>query len=189
MNSANHSDDALLTALQLGDKVAFEEIFNRYWLPLYRVAYARTRSKEEAEEVVQDIFASLWKNHRTVLTTSLSFYLYGAVRKRIISIVRSQLVHQKYWDHYQQFLPDNSLSTDETVEFDELSNAIEHAIGKLPQKSQQIFRLNRQQGLSIPEIEKFLNIPRRTIEHHLTKSIRELRVHLKDFIFLFLLFW
>ena len=186
MNSNNHSDEDLLAELQKGNKVAFEGIFNKYWFPLYKVAYARTRSRQEAEEIVQDIFAALWKNHSNLLITNLSYYLYAAVRKRIISTIRSQMVQQKYWDHYSQFLPENSFDTAGTVEFDELSSAIENAIGKLPEKSQQIFRLNRMQGLSIPEIEKFLKIPRRTIEHHLTKSIRELRIHLKDFIFFLL---
>jgi RNA polymerase sigma-70 factor (family 1) len=187
VNSNNHSDEELLTELQKGNKVAFEEIFNKYWFTLYRVAYTRTKSRQEAEEVVQDIFTALWKNHNTLLINNLSHYLYAAVRKRLISMMRSQVVHQKYWDYYRQFLPGNPMNTAETVELEELSNAIENAIGKLPEKSQQIFRLNRLQGLSIPEIEKFLKIPRRTIEHHLTKSIRELRIHLKDFIFFLLI--
>jgi RNA polymerase sigma-70 factor (family 1) len=187
VNSTNHNDEELLAELLKGNKVAFEEIFNKYWFPLYRVAYSRTNSKQEAEEIVQDIFTALWKNHRALLITNLSHYLYASVRKRLISMIRSRLVQQKYWDYYRQFLPGNSMNTAETVGFNELSNAIENALGKLPEKSQQIFRLNRLQGLSIPEIEKFLKIPRRTIEHHLTKSMRELRIHLKDFIFLVLI--
>ncbi|HTF17386.1 MAG TPA: RNA polymerase sigma-70 factor [Chryseolinea sp.] len=186
MTPIQHSDEELLKRLLNGDRGAFEEIFIRYWYRLFKVAYGRIRSREEAEEIVQDIFASLWKNHNILLVSNLSNYLFSSVRKGVISKIRSKLVHEKYRNYYLQLFPGYSLATDEAVEFDELSTAIENALLQLPPKSQQVFRLNRLQGLSIPEISEMLKMPRRTIEDHLTKSLRKLRIHLKDHI-LFLL--
>ncbi len=186
MTPIQRTDEELLKRLLIGDRGAFEEIFIRYWYPLFKVANARIKSREEAEEIVQDIFASLWKNHNILLISNLPNYLFSAVRKGVISKIRSKLVHEKYRNYYLQFFPGYSLATDEAVEFEELSTAIENALLQLPAKSQQVFRLNRLQGLSISEISEMLKMPRRTIEHHLTKSLRELRVHLKDHM-LFLL--
>lgn len=190
MTTIQHSDEELLKRLLIGDRDAFEEIFIRYWYRLFKVANARIKSREEAEEIVQDIFASLWKNHNILLISNLSNYLFSSVRKGVISKIRSKLVHEKYRNYYLQFFPGYSLATDETVEFDELSTVIENALLQLPAKSQQVFRLNRLQGLSIPEISEMLKMPRRTIEHHLTKSLRELRMHLKDYmLFLLIIFF
>jgi len=182
VNSIHHSDEELLNRLLHGNREAFEDIFIRYWYPLFKVANSRIKSREEAEEIVQDIFAALWKNRNTSIISNLSSYLLSSVRKGVISKIRSKLVHEKYRNHYLKFFPGYSMVTDESVEFEELSNAIENALLQLPEKSQQVFRLNRLQGLSISEISETLKMPRRTIEHHLTKSIRELRLHLKDYI-------
>jgi len=184
--SENHNDDILVEALRNGNKKAFEEIFNRYWYDLLKIACARTKSREEGEEIVQDIFASLWKNRNTALISNLSYYLFSAVRKQVISNVRSKIVHQKYWDHYSQFLQQDSLVTDEDVEFAALDEAVENALRQLPEKPQAVFRLNRLQGYSISEISKNLNIPKRTIEYYLTQSLRQLRLHLKDYILIFI---
>ena len=189
MKSIQPSDEGLLNRLLNGDQEAFEDIFVRYWYQLFKVANARIKSREEAEEIVQDIFASLWKNRSTLLISNLPNYLFSSVRKGVISKIRSKLVHQKYRNYYLKFFPTYSMDTDDTVEFDELSSAIENALLRLPEKSQQVFRLNRLQGLSIPEISETLKMPRRTIEHHLTKSLRALRIHLKDYmLFLLIIF-
>jgi RNA polymerase sigma-70 factor (family 1) len=180
--SISQSDEALLMELRNNCRKAFEEIFKRYWADLYRVAYARTKSREEGEEIVQEIFAALWKNRNTIIIEDLSHYLFSAVKKRVISNIRGKIVHQKYWDFYGQFIDDGTFATDEAVAYAALDEAVEIAIRQLPEKSQQVFRLNRLEGQSVSEISKNLNIPKRTIEHYLTKSIRALRVHLKDYI-------
>jgi len=188
VNSTDHADEILLHELRLGSRDAYEAIFNKYWYAVFKVAYARTKSKEEAEEIVQEIFAGLWKNHESLLVSNLSFYLFAAVRKRVISNIRSRIVEQKYRAYTEQFLQDNALVTDEAVAYTSLSEAVENAVRQLPEKPQQVFRLSHFQGLSVPEISKHLNMPRRTIEHHLTQSLRTLRVHLKDYILMVVLF-
>jgi RNA polymerase sigma-70 factor (ECF subfamily) len=187
--SISQTDEALLLELRNNCRKAFEEIFKRYWTDLYRVAYARTKSREEGEEIVQEIFASLWKNRNTIIIENLSHYLFSAVRKRVISNIRSKIIHQKYWDFYSQFIPEGTFATDEAVEYAALDEAVENAIRQLPEKPQQIFRLNRLEGYSVSEISKDLNIPKRTIEHYLTTSIRALRVHLKDYILILIGFY
>lgn len=188
MNLTDPADDKLLQELRLGSRDAYEAIFNKYWYTVFKVAYARTRSKEEAEEIVQEIFAGLWKNHRTALISNLSFYFFAAVRKRVVSTIRSKTVQEKYRVYYEQFLQGHARVTDEAVEFTALREAVERAVCQLPEKPQQVFRLSHFQGLSVPEIAKHLNMPRRTIEHYLTQSLRTLRVQLKDYILFLLLF-
>ena len=183
MKTERRGDDELLKRLNQGDSEAFKEIFLRFWERLFHVASSRINSDEEAEEIVQDIFATLWKNHRTLLINDLSGYLFSAVRKGVISKIRTRLVHQKYQNYYLTSFPGYSRTTEETIEFDELTHAIENALLHLPEKSQQVFRLNRLLGRSISEISETLKMPRRTIEHHLTLSIRELRLLLKDYMF------
>lgn len=180
--NSNHTDEELLHLLREGSKDAFEAIFNRYWNSLYRIAYARLKSHEDAEEIVQDLLASLWRKRSELLIINLNQYLFVSVKRRVISSIRQRITHEKYWEYYKHFLPEGTTITEEVVEYNDLNTAIEKAMQHLPEKSQQVFRLNRLQGLSIAEIAENLKMPRRTIEYHLTQSLRELRLQLKDFI-------
>lgn len=180
----NDREQELLKRFQSGDNVAFEEIFNLYWQQLYTIANRSLRSHEEAEEIVQELFTTLWQQKSTLRILNISSYLTSAVKKRAIDKIRSKLVHEKYWDYYSAFRIDHGQDTENTVCFNELNLELEKAIDRLPQKSRQVFRLNRLEGRSISEIAGFLKISERAIEYHLTKSVRELRIYLKDFILL-----
>jgi RNA polymerase sigma-70 factor (ECF subfamily) len=85
-------------------------------------------------------------------------------------------------------MPQSVDETESTVVFNELTNEIQQAIQQLPKKSQQVFRLNRLEGRSVSEIADFLKLSERAIEYHLTKSLKQLRAHLKDFILALFLF-
>lgn len=182
------SDDALVLAIRQGSEDAFEIVFNRYWERAFQLAYVRLKSREESEEVVQEVFASLWKNRETACITRLYYYILAAVRNQVLARIRTKILHRQHWDQYSQYFIEATEATAESVAFDDLQRAMESAIDQLPAKTRQVFRLNRLQGVSIGEIAEQMNMPRRTIEYHLTQSLRKLQVHLRDFILLSLIF-
>ena len=180
-NQADHNDQRLLEDLCNGSKDAFEQIFKRYWHPLYVIAKSKV-SHDEAEEIIQTIFSALWEKRASLAITHLSFYLQTAVRNSVINLIRSRVTQQKYWDYYKTFIPVQQAITENEVEFDDLNEAVEEAVNHLPEKSKKVFRLSRFEGRSIAEIAKLLHVSEKAIEYHLTKSLRDLRLHLKDFI-------
>lgn len=187
MPHQHHSDDELLIFLRQGEPWAFEEIFLRHWHKLYLIAYSKIGSHAEAEEIVQNIFSSLWEKRKTLIIANLAGYLHMAVRNRIINQIRGKITHRRFWEYYRQFIPVTK-ETEDTVMFDDLSDAVEVAVNRLPEKSRQVFRLNRLEGKSVTEIANLLKLSEKAIEYHLTKSIKQLRVHLKDFILIALIF-
>jgi len=185
----HHKDDnSLLESLRSGDEIAFQEIFKKYWQQLYKTALLKVRSHEEAEEIVQGIFTSLWEKHDTLLITNLEFYLKTSVRNRVINAVRSKIIQEKYWSYYRNFAPHENESVEDVLIYNELNDSIQVAVNKLPEKSKTVFKLSRFEGRSIPEIANMLKVSEKAIEYHLTKSIKTLRVHLKDMILLVLFF-
>jgi len=182
------TDEELLLRLRKGDEWAFEQIFKRHWHKLYLVAHAKIGSHAEAEEIVQNIFSTLWEKRNTLEVTNLTGYLYRSVRNRTINQIRDKITQHRYWEYYKQFIPTTTKnSTENVVMFDDLSDAVEVAVNRLPEKSRQVFRLNRLEGKSISEIANLLKLSEKAIEYHLTKSLKELRVHLKDFILIWLI--
>ena len=177
-----YKDQELLYAIRRDDEGAFSELFQRYGKVIYKMAYNRVRSKIAAEEIVQNLFISLWDKRATLSIDNISSYFFIAVKHRVLNTIESQIVHKKYWDYYKKFIPRHDNLTEQTIEFNELVEAIEKRMEYLPEKSKKVFRLNHFEGRSITEIANALNLSEKAIQYHLTRSIKELRLHLKDFI-------
>lgn len=178
-----------MDAIRHDDDQAFAELFKRYGKQVYKMAYSRVRSREAAEEIVQNLFIAFWDKRTTQSIDNISSYFYTAVKHKVLNVIESQIVQKKYWDYYKNFIPRQENLTEQTVEFNELLAAIEKRMEYLPEKSKKVFRLNRLEGHSITEIANALNLSEKAIEYHLTRSLKELRLHLKDFIISFVIWF
>jgi RNA polymerase sigma-70 factor (family 1) len=176
------NEEEILERLRKGDEVAFKKIFKRYWRGLYADAYSKIGSHEEAEEIIESVFCVLWEKRETLVITNLHYYLHTAVRNRFLNCIRSKIPQQKYWDYYKKFIPQVNETTEHTVFFDDLSDAFDQALKRLPEKSRDVFRMNRLEGRTIAEVAGLMKLSPKTIEYHLSKSLKVLRVYLKDFI-------
>jgi RNA polymerase sigma-70 factor (family 1) len=180
---STYKDQELLYALRGDDEGAFTELFKRYGKVIYKMAYARVRSKIAAEEIVQNLFIALWDKRATLSIDNISSYFFVAVKHKVLNAIESKVVHKKYWDYYKKFIPAHENFTEQAIEFNELLAAIEKRMEHLPEKSKKVFQLNQFEGRSIAEIANTLNLSEKAIQYHLTRSLKELRLHLKQFIF------
>lgn len=178
----NRTDSELTEALRRGEEGAFEVLFLRYWKQAHCFVKSRVFSNEEAKEIVQEVFTDIWHNRGDRQIESFKTYLFTALRYRTIKHIRSLLNHKKYWNHYGVFIPKSANQTQLDIDYDLLADALEQGMERLPEKTKAVFMLNRLQGKSLPEISKALNLSEKAIQYHLTKSLKELRLHLKDYI-------
>ncbi len=177
------ADDVLCQYLIAGDERAFVAIYDRYWKRLFTIANNRIGSLVDAEEIVQDIFTTLWNNRiKLEIRTGLSNYLSVSVKYRVIKMLDKQYAQKKYLDSVlaRDLIDD---STQELLAFEELRAELEKYVGDLPEKCQLIFRLSREQGYSQREIAQQLQISEKTVEAHLGKAFKRLRTRLAGFMF------
>ena len=98
------TDIDLVNSMSEGDESAFQEIYRRYWYKLYTVANRKSGSEEDAEEIVQDIFISLWNRRDSIqITTTLNAYLAVSVKYRVIKILAKRNQQSKYADKPRAF--------------------------------------------------------------------------------------
>jgi RNA polymerase sigma-70 factor (family 1) len=176
------TDCELLDAIRQNDEKAFAELFKRYWKKVYVMAYKRVRSEEVGQEIVQDLFITLWDKRASLSINHFPSYLQSAVKNKVLNYVQSQKTRRKHWEYYRLFIPASDLVTENDVNLNELIDAFENGIEHLPEKSKRVFKLNLLEGRSITEIADSLNLSEKAIQYHLTQSIKKLRVHLKNFI-------
>ena len=180
-NFKAYSDEGLLKLLKKQELGAFEEIYLRYWRKLYSAAYKRIQSRENAEEIVQDIFTSLWVNRHTVHIEVLASYLITAVKYKVINHFEKEMSRRHYAEVQIQSELSSDNSTEETVLLNELNSALQREIQKLPPKRQQIFKMSREDHLSIKQVASNLGISEKTAENQLGKALKILKLNLKHF--------
>ncbi|MVT39205.1 RNA polymerase sigma-70 factor [Chitinophaga oryziterrae] len=180
-----YSEAELIALLIKGDRDAYECIYNDYWSRLYAFVYNRLKTKEAAEEIIQEVFFSLWTRRAELsLTHSLSAYLFTAVKYQVFNYIKADKVRKTYASQISQFkMTDNS--NQEHIELSDLANAVEKEVARLPEKCQQVFRMSRNEHRSIHDIAETLNISHKTVENHLTKALRQLRLAFSEYFWFF----
>ena len=167
----------MLEELRTGSAKAFTEIYQRYWQRLYVVAYKKTGSRQVAEDIVHEVFTSLWKNRRQSEIRSLYAYLSAATRYTIFREI--SLASRKT---LLQIEP----TDDASIDFRFLSQMIAEEINHLPTRCRLVFQYSRQEGLSNREIAQRLSISEKAVEKHITSALGKLRVQLRHILHFFL---
>jgi len=166
-----------------GDKVAFEKVFRLYYQPLCNYAGPLLKDFDEAEEVVQNVFYTIWNKRETMeVHTSVKAYLYRAVHNDCLNKLKHRKVKQHYAEAYQYSASvaeghgANSLLTKE------LGQKIEQAIESLPEQCGQVFKLSRFEQLKYSEIAEQMGLSVKTVENHMGRALKLLREKLKDYL-------
>ncbi|WP_128548299.1 RNA polymerase sigma factor [Larkinella soli] len=181
MNYRLIPEEQLVGFLRDDDAGAFEEIYNRYWYKLFGVAYHQIGTKEEAEELVHDLFESLWHRRRQLVVRHLGMYLVVSIKHLSTNYIKSQINHRRLQEYLILHEMQQSFSTEELVNFADLSQAVEEVMKKLPEKTCEIFRLSRFENRSVRDIANELNLSEKAIEYHLTKSMKLLKEQLRAY--------
>ncbi|REA63782.1 hypothetical protein DSL64_04975 [Dyadobacter luteus] len=176
-----HSDEELVQLICVQDnELAFAELYQRHVRFLVYTAIRKTGSKSVAEDIVQDTFIKFWIKRQTFdIEKNVQAYLSGILKNNVI-------------DHYHReqkkaLLPLDDVeipgidNTQEYLNLNVLSNLYEQSLTKLPPKCRTAFELSRK-GFSMKEIAQSMEISEKTVEAHISKALRLLRIEMKDYI-------
>ncbi|MDR6784279.1 RNA polymerase sigma-70 factor (family 1) [Pedobacter africanus] len=174
-----YTDQELAALLKEGDGMAYTEIYDRYWPVMFRHSRKMLRDDDEAIDVVQDIFTTLWaKAAETVFTTSIRSFLYSATRNKVIDLINRNKVRTNYLANLQEFYDKGEFLTEDIIREKELINRIEMEVAKLPEKMRKIFELSRKHHLSYKEISEITNVAEGTVKKQVHNAIKILRLKL-----------
>ena len=184
MNYQILGDDMLWKLVKVSDERAFTEVYRRHWRGVFEAAYYRVRSKEVAKELVQSLFLRLWERREATTIEHLGAYLQRSIKNSILNYIESRMVEARYRETALATGEGAADDADTTLLLHELNRAVERALCLLPSRTQEVFRLSRYENRSAREIAAQMNLSEKAVEYHITKSLKLLRLHLKDFIFL-----
>jgi RNA polymerase sigma-70 factor (family 1) len=166
-------DDELICLLRKGDESSFTEIYSRYWDKLYFIAYKLLRDTSTAEEIVQEVFLTLWKKRESLSIKSINPYLAAMTRYAVYR----QAAQMKNSKRQENILGILNVEAFLEIDIDHkiLLEIITDMSNRLPEKCRLVFQYNKLQDLALADVAEKLNISQKTAEGHLTKALRIIR--------------
>ncbi|MBN2611834.1 MAG: RNA polymerase sigma-70 factor [Bacteroidales bacterium] len=176
---AADEDKILFNLVKQGNKPAFDSLFHKYYVRLCRFVLSYTKSKDMAEETVQEVFVKIWCQRASLeIETSVVSYLFTAVKNHAFNELKKISIRKKYESEYTE-KEVRELEKSPVIKQDDFKNALINAMTELPEKCREIFQLCKNDGLTYDEIAVYLNISPKTVDNQMGIAFKKLRELLK----------
>ena len=165
--------------ISAGNEKAFRAIFDLYKVELFSVVTRLTKSQVIAEEIIQEVFISLWiSREHLIKVEEPASYIYRILFNRTSNYLRKEANQHRIIKAAMQHTQSSSDATEQLVDVNDTEHLIEKALGQLPPRQKTVYKLHCQQGLSNDEIASQLHVSQHTIKSHLSKAIGFIRTYL-----------
>ncbi|EDM35461.1 RNA polymerase sigma factor (possible RNA polymerase sigma-24 factor) [Pedobacter sp. BAL39] len=172
----HYTDAGLLEGLRTDQPGAFENLFNKHWQDLYTRAYKRLRDQSEAEDMVQDIFASIWdRRYQLEITGSLQGYLRTSLKYKIIKWAGRDTLHKEALSHLLYRMEEMEDTILDAMAANDLKKSFEDAVQTFPENMRRIFTL-RAENYTVAEIAEALGLAEQTVKNNNVEALRRLKV-------------
>lgn len=179
---STYDTQQLLSLLAEGDESAYRLLYDQYRNKIYSLAFQLIKSKPVAEDVLQEVFVSIWVNRKQLpeldsfhawLRTITRNNLYNRLRKMATeeAFIRSVICERK---------PEGEEGTMETVAENELKKILHQAIAQLTPQQRKVYVLGKEEGLRYEQIADELQLSRDTVKYHMTEALKSIRRYLQQ---------
>ena len=190
MNKTIGNDpDYLLISLRRGDEVAFDFLFRKYYKAACAQANIYLKDIDLSESLVQECFIKLWQK-RTELDQILNFpsYFSSMVRNKCLDCLRRRKLQGIDESEADNCLCADSFEADVPLLYHEFEEKLLEALSELPERCRIAFEYSRLEGLTYTEIAQKMGISVKAVEALISRSLKILRLRLKDYLPFFLFF-
>ncbi|MBF4464642.1 RNA polymerase sigma factor [Flavobacterium sp. LC2016-12] len=182
-DTKNHSEQLLVSELKNGNEKAFRQLFDLYYQDIYGYSISLLKSKEAAEENVQDVFMKVWL-HRENLNPDQSFkaYIFTIARNQAFNTLNKAANDLALKEAVFYESQKSHEYGDYSIREADCKKLRKEAMKQLPPKRKQIFKMSRKKGMSYEEISQELGISINTVRNQMSKALESMRVffHVHD---------
>lgn len=184
------SNQELLLLIQKDDRIAFYHLYDRYCRRLYGFVLRYLKQREDAEEIVQEVFVKIWESRNKIdAYSSFEAFLFTIAYNTTISLLRKRTNEAKYLDHLKSLQQsNNSPDLIDEIQYNELNDRVQLLLNELTPRQKEIFQLSREEGLTHDEIAKKLDISVNTVKKHMANSLIFLKSQIDSNLTINLLF-
>jgi RNA polymerase sigma-70 factor (ECF subfamily) len=179
-SKSNNSEKNLVIDIRNDSVDAFKLLYNRYNKKLYYFSLRYLSDLEEAEELVQSVFISIWEHRQSLdATMPVKNYIYKSAVNYIYNYLKKKAIRARFVESELQKGELQSNQTYDQIFFHDLEKSISSIVKTLSSQQQKIFKLSRFEGLSHEEIAKDLDLSVRTVENQIYRALKIIKSKLK----------
>ncbi|WAC13040.1 RNA polymerase sigma-70 factor [Dyadobacter pollutisoli] len=161
---------------------SFEHTYKRCVKKLCAICFNVVSDREIATEIVHNVFLSVWERREVlILEGEMENYLVRAVKLAALEHIRTTMIHRKHLSGIASGQREETNTTEDQLAFHELNERITFIASCLPPQCREVFSLSREKGLSNKGVALSLHISEKTVEAHLSKALKYLKDHLRDY--------
>lgn len=174
------TDKGLIEEVKEGIASAFDLLYEAYSHKLYIFALTILKSKEDAEEVVQNTYFKIWEKRKSIDSNhSFKSFLFTVAYNLTVDLLRERLKERKYRENVLNKATSN-YNLEEAIDFGDLLEHVEQIVKELPPRKNEIYQLSRVHHLSYSEIAEKLNISVKTVENSINFSMNFIKKRLGE---------
>lgn len=176
MEKTEKTEAELIYLLRSGSKTAFNWLYNHYAPKLYSFCLHMSKSKESAEDIVEETFIWLWKHKETLPEQdSLKNILFLRTRHQLIDIYRKNLNSPHFESYLEYVNKQDHRSASELLDYNDFLHCLQTALEQLPLTQQKVIKMSKLEGLSIREISERLQLGEQTVRNQQYLGLKTLR--------------
>ncbi len=166
----------LFECISRGDVVAFRKVFDSYNKRLFAAALKLTKSRDIAEDIVQEVFTALWESRENLSEVdNPEAYIFTIAYNKTYRYLKKVASDSRLYEALRSRMKVAQQSTEELLDLKETQDIINREVGKLPSKRQLIYKLSRIEGLTHQQIAEQLNISPLTVKKQIVLALRQIR--------------
>lgn len=169
-------ENTLLLELAEGDYKAFEKLYKLYWDFVFNDCYRRLKSIEDAENITQDVFLTIWENRKTITSINFKGYLFTLTKNKTLNFImknKPMLVAE-----YEESLVTDMCPYKEIL-LKEATAKFMNKVISLPNQQRTVFEMRYKENLSTKEIAEIMGLSIKTVRNHLGKALAVVKSILK----------
>jgi RNA polymerase sigma-70 factor, ECF subfamily len=186
----SYTNEELMEEIKADNMFAFDALYDKYCRKLYNFGLTILKSKEESENLIQDVFLRLWENRNKIeKNESVQSYVFTIAYNSAISILRKKARDARFIEYLGTLQENTEAPVDVQVEYNELTNRLNEIIQSLPQRQKEVYLMHKVEGLKYNLIAEQLHVSVNTIENHMSRALKTIRKKLGNGTLLAILFW
>ena len=162
-----------------GNEQFFNAIYKDYWYKVYRYTYVYTGSKQEAEDMAQEVFMKLWEHFDRLSSVlkNVRGYLFIMTRNRCHNYYKKELRKRPHYKNYCRAYTDEFCHDEIVVK--EINRIALKAVQKLPEKQKKVF-IYRDMGLGRKEIAEIMKVSVNTIDACINIAMKKVQQYVSQ---------
>lgn len=174
-------DTDVIWRIRQGDVKQFESLFRSSYVSLVKYARSILKDQDTAEEIVQDLFYTIWKDKEKInIESSLNGYLFRSVHNKCLHLLQHKKIIERHAEEMTYRQPEIQENPSDILHYKELQAKVARILEKLPERCGKIFYMSRFEGLKYNEIAEKLSVSVKTVESNMGRALKEFRKALTE---------